>query len=161
MSVVRTGELYESRQTALTRGKIIVVPEVPRQTLSNIVRGRIEDLAGWALFQENKPAEAVTRLKRAVSVLPAKSSWWRRSMWRLGSAHESAGNFPDALDAYVKSYTNGEADRVIPFGFGKALYAAANDPKTFLSLGAVGHEALFDPETWAKGADFIDAVIPR
>lgn len=56
---------------------------------------------------------------------------------------------------------HGEADRVIPFGFGKALYAAANDPKTFLSLGAVGHEALFDPETWAKGADFIDAVIPR
>ncbi|OYX25416.1 MAG: hypothetical protein B7Z10_06390 [Rhodobacterales bacterium 32-66-7] len=50
---------------------------------------------------------------------------------------------------------HGEVDRVIPFGFGKALYAAANDPKTFLSLGPVGHEALGDPATWAKGVDFI------
>jgi len=53
---------------------------------------------------------------------------------------------------------HGEADAVIPFGFGKALYAAAKDPKTFLSLGPVGHEALSDPETWAMGADFIDGL---
>ena len=56
---------------------------------------------------------------------------------------------------------HGEADRVIPLGFGKRLYEAARDPKTFLSLGPVGHEALSDPETWAKGADFIDGLYPR
>lgn len=56
---------------------------------------------------------------------------------------------------------HGAADRVIPQGFGKRLYEAARDPKTFLSLGPVGHEALFDPETWAKGADFIDSLSPR
>jgi len=50
---------------------------------------------------------------------------------------------------------HGEADRIVPFAFGRALYAAANPPRTFLSLGAVGHEALFHPATWAKGADFI------
>lgn len=55
---------------------------------------------------------------------------------------------------------HGEADRVIPMGFGKRLYEAATDPKTFLSLGPVGHEALFDPETWTKGADFIDGLYP-
>jgi len=53
---------------------------------------------------------------------------------------------------------HGEADGVVPFGFGKALYAAAKDPKTFLSLGPIGHEALSDPATWAKGADFINGL---
>lgn len=50
---------------------------------------------------------------------------------------------------------HGERDRVIPFALGKALFALANDPKTFLSLGPTGHEALFDPDTWAAGADYI------
>ncbi|MGL4236790.1 alpha/beta hydrolase [Tabrizicola sp.] len=56
---------------------------------------------------------------------------------------------------------HGEVDRVIPFGFGQRLYEAAKDPKTFLSLGPVGHEALFTSETWSKGADFIDGLYPR
>ncbi|MDZ4086576.1 MAG: alpha/beta fold hydrolase [Tabrizicola sp.] len=54
---------------------------------------------------------------------------------------------------------HGEADRVIPPGFGRRLFDAARDPKTFLSLGPVGHEALFDPATWAAGADFIDRTV--
>jgi uncharacterized protein len=54
---------------------------------------------------------------------------------------------------------HGEADQVIPQGFGQRLFDAARDPKTFLSLGPVGHEALFAPDTWAKGADFIERVI--
>jgi len=56
---------------------------------------------------------------------------------------------------------HGEADAVIPFGFGKRLFDAATDPKTFLSLGPVGHEALGDPETWARGAEYIDRLFPR
>lgn len=55
---------------------------------------------------------------------------------------------------------HGEADRVIPFAFGQALFALANEPKTFTSLGPVGHEALSDPATWAIGADFIDSLFP-
>lgn len=54
---------------------------------------------------------------------------------------------------------HGEADRVIPPGFGRRLFDAARDPKTFVSLGPVGHDALFDPATWAAGADFIDRTI--
>ncbi len=54
---------------------------------------------------------------------------------------------------------HGEADRVIPQGFGKRLFDMAKDPKTFLSLGPVGHEALFSPETWAKEAEFIDRTV--
>jgi uncharacterized protein len=55
---------------------------------------------------------------------------------------------------------HGETDQVIPFGFGKRLFEVARDPKTFLSLGPTGHEALFDPKTWKKGADFIDGLAP-
>lgn len=56
---------------------------------------------------------------------------------------------------------HGEADRVIPFAFGKTLFALASEPKSFLSLGQVGHEALFDARTWAEGADFIDGLFPQ
>ena len=49
---------------------------------------------------------------------------------------------------------------MIPQGFGRRLFAAARDPKTFLSLGPVGHEALFSPATWAEEAAFIDRLMP-
>ena len=124
-AAVLADELYESRQLAIARNQIVIVPEVARQTLSNIVRGRIEDIAGWALLHDNKSPEAVTRLKRAISVLPEKSSWWRSSMWRLGTAHESAGNFKDALDAYLKSYLTDEANP-IKYGVIESVYQKVN-----------------------------------
>lgn len=55
---------------------------------------------------------------------------------------------------------HGEADQVIPFGHGRALYDLAAEPKTFRSLGPVGHDALFDPVTWEAGADFLDRLFP-
>lgn len=122
---VLADELYQSRRIAATRNELIIVPDVPRQTLSNILRGRIEDITGWTLFQENKSGEAITRLKRAVSVLPEKSSWWRNAMWRLGTAQDAAGNPKDALDAYLKSYTSGDAD-VIKYGIIEAAYQKVN-----------------------------------
>lgn len=57
---------------------------------------------------------------------------------------------------------HGAKDRVIPPGFGRRLFDAAKDPKTFLSLGPVGHEALFSRATWAREAAFIKrTVTPR
>ena len=55
---------------------------------------------------------------------------------------------------------HGEKDRVIPQGFGKRLFDLAQDPKTFLSLGPVGHDALFSPATWELEATFIDRLTP-
>ena len=55
---------------------------------------------------------------------------------------------------------HGEADQVIPYAMGQSLYAQAAEPKSFTSLGPVGHEALFTPATWALGADFIDGLFP-
>lgn len=124
-AAVLAEELYDNRKLAMTRGELIIVPEVSRQTLSNILRGRIEDISGWALFQESKNADAVTRLKRAVSILPEKSSWWRTSMWRLGTALEADGKSNDALDAYIKSYSNSEADAV-KYSIVESLYQKVN-----------------------------------
>ena len=109
-AAILADELYDSRTFAIIRGQLIIVPDVPRQTLLNILRGRIEDISGWALYQQGKTGEAVVRLKRAVSVLPEKSSWWRGSMWRLGAALDTDGKSKEALEAYVKSYTNAEPD---------------------------------------------------
>lgn len=109
---VMADELYEVRARAATYGSTANIPNVQRNTLSNIMRGRIEDIAGWSLFNQKKPDEAVVRLKRAVSVLPENSVWWRSAMWHLGAAHEASGNQQEALAAYYKSYnSNPDASR--------------------------------------------------
>ena len=110
VAAILADELYESRTIAILRGQLIIVPDVPRQTLTSILRGRIEEISGWTLYQQGKTSEAVIRLKRAVSVLPEKSVWWRGSMWRLGTALDANGKSREALDAYVKSYTSDESD---------------------------------------------------
>lgn len=56
---------------------------------------------------------------------------------------------------------HGEGDRVIPYPSGKYLFTLAQEPKTFLSLGPAGHEALGDPATWEQEADFIDQLFPQ
>jgi tetratricopeptide (TPR) repeat protein len=109
-AAVMASELYESRMTALARDQYVHVPDVPRQTLSAILRGRIEELAGWALYQQGKSADSVIRLRRAVSVLPEKSAWWRSSMWKLGAALQADGKDAEALDSYIKSYKTDRPD---------------------------------------------------
>lgn len=109
-AAVMASELYDSRALALTRNELIKVPQVPRATLSAILRGRIEEIAGWTLFYQDKPADAVVRLRRAVSVMPADSAWWRSSMWKLGAALQADGKDIDALDSYIKSYSIDKPD---------------------------------------------------
>jgi tetratricopeptide (TPR) repeat protein len=109
-AAVMASELYESRMTALARDQYVHIPDVPRQTLSAILRGRIEELAGWALYQQGKSADSVIRLRRAVSVLPDKSAWWRSSMWKLGAALQADGKDAEALDSYIKSYKTDKPD---------------------------------------------------
>jgi tetratricopeptide (TPR) repeat protein len=104
--------LYENRKIASARGQMLVVPEVPKQILSNILRGRLEEINGWALYQQNKPTEAIIKLKRAISILPENSIWWRSSLWRLGVCYETIGNLQSALDSYVRSYKSGDQDAI-------------------------------------------------
>jgi tetratricopeptide (TPR) repeat protein len=109
-AAVLAEELYAPRQTAAVNGSIVQVPEIPRPTLINILRGRVEEIAGWTLFNQGKTDEAVVRLKRAVGILPESSAWWRSSQWRLGAALEKADKPREALEAYVKSYKSAAPD---------------------------------------------------
>ena len=107
-AAVLAEELYESKRIASSRGETIIVPEIPRQTLSRIIRGRIEEISGWALFQQEKNDEAIARLKLASTVLPKDSAWSRSTMWKLGTVLESQGKQKEALEAYIKGYVPGE-----------------------------------------------------
>jgi tetratricopeptide (TPR) repeat protein len=111
-SATLADQLYESRAISMARNQLVLVPEVPRQTLSAILRGKIEDITGWALLQQGNKAEAIIRLRRAVGVLPDKSAWWRSSVWKLGAALEADGNDKEALDNYIKSYTTDRPDGI-------------------------------------------------
>ncbi len=103
-AAVLADEIYESRQYAIMQNLVVVVPEIPRQTLSAILRGRIEDTAALALFQQNNVSQAIVRLKRALSVLPDKSAWSRVSSWHLGEALQADGKEKEALEAFIKGY---------------------------------------------------------
>jgi uncharacterized protein len=55
---------------------------------------------------------------------------------------------------------HGEADEVVPFAQGRALFAAAPEPKTFVTLRGSRHyelEAAW-PEYWAAWRDFLRAL---
>ncbi len=122
---VMASELYETRSLAITKGEYVNLPEVPRQTLSAIMRGRIEEIAGWALFQTDANDDAIIRLKRAVGVLPGDSAWWRSSTWRLASALAKAGKDGEALDWYIKSY-KGATPNAFSYAVIEGLYKKVN-----------------------------------
>ncbi len=109
-TAVMASELYENRAIAAAGGRYINVPSVPRPTLSAALRGRIEEISGWAAFQMDDAAQAVVHLKRAVGVLPVDSAWWRSSTWRLGTALAASGKDAEALEAYTKSYRSSLPD---------------------------------------------------
>lgn len=111
-AAVLASELYETRKSAAIKNEFLLVPEVPRQTLSAILRGRIEDLSGQGLLLKGNFNDATIRLRRAISVLPEKSAWWRTSVWRLGDALAASGNDKEALDSYLQSYDPAKPDIV-------------------------------------------------
>ncbi|HKP38807.1 MAG TPA: TPM domain-containing protein [Pyrinomonadaceae bacterium] len=109
---VQPDELADERARALSRGTLPALPQAARGALSGILRGRIEDLAGMALFNMDKPVEAVARLRLAVSVIPPGTPLARAATWHLGAALEAAGKNDQALLYYIKSYLAGPPDPV-------------------------------------------------
>jgi len=102
--------LIDIRARAISTGATPSIPDVPRYTLSNIMRGRIEDLLGTALFNQDKTADAIVHLRRAISVLPDSTIWLRTALWHLGTALEATGNQKEALENYIASYRSGAQD---------------------------------------------------
>ncbi|HEX5705477.1 MAG TPA: TPM domain-containing protein [Pyrinomonadaceae bacterium] len=104
---VQAEELADMRARALSQGGTPSVPDAPRTALSGLLRGKMEDNAGLALFNLNKPDEAVLRFRRAVSTAPEGTPLWRSSLWHLGAALEADGKGDQALLFYIKSYVAG------------------------------------------------------
>ncbi|HLO01457.1 MAG TPA: tetratricopeptide repeat protein, partial [Pyrinomonadaceae bacterium] len=109
---VQADEFRSIRSRAIAAGGTPDIPEAPRNVLSNLLRGRIEDISGWALFNQDKLDEAVDHLKRAVTILPEGTPAARASLWHLGVALERQDKKAEALSYYIKSYNSGEFDPV-------------------------------------------------
>jgi tetratricopeptide (TPR) repeat protein len=107
---VQPEEFGDLRARVLARGETPEIPDAPRTALSGILRGRIEDLAGLALFNLDKTAEAVTRLRRAVNSATEGTPLWRSALWHLGAALDANGKSDQALLYYIKSYVHGPPD---------------------------------------------------
>ncbi|HEY6230979.1 MAG TPA: carboxypeptidase regulatory-like domain-containing protein, partial [Pyrinomonadaceae bacterium] len=109
---VQADELRSIRARAIAAGATPDIPEAPRNVLSNLLRGRIEDTSGWALLNQDKADEAVGPLKRAVTILPEGTPAARAALWHLGVALERQDKKAEALSYYIKSYNSGDPDPV-------------------------------------------------
>lgn len=109
---VQADEFRSIRARAIATGATPEIPEAPRNVLSNLLRGRIEDTSGWALLNQDKADEAVVHLKRAVTILPEGTPAARSALWHLGVALERQDKKEEALSYYIKSYNSGDSDPV-------------------------------------------------
>lgn len=109
---VQADEFRDLRARAIASGSIPDVADAPRNVLTNILKGRIEDLEGWALFSQEKYTDAIDHLKQAAAILPVNTPAWRGALWHLGAAHQQTGQNAQALDYYIKSYQGAEPDSV-------------------------------------------------
>jgi tetratricopeptide (TPR) repeat protein/outer membrane biosynthesis protein TonB len=109
---VQAEEYRDLRASAILAGNVPDVMQAPAEVLANIFKGRLEDLEGWALFNQEKYPEALTHLKQASEILPAQTPAWRNALWHLGVALEQSGQKQQALDAYIKSYSGGKVESV-------------------------------------------------
>jgi tetratricopeptide (TPR) repeat protein len=105
-------EFRELRARALTAGSVPDIAPAPAEVLSKIYKGRLEDLEGWGLFNQEKYSEAIRHLKQATEISPAGTPAWRNALWHLGAALEQSGQKEQALDAYIKSYRAGLPESV-------------------------------------------------
>ena len=111
-TAVQADELRSIRAQAIASGGTPDLPDAPRTVLGKIMRGRIEDFSGWALFNQDKTSEAIERLRLAVGIIPDVTPLWRDAAWHLGAALDQDGKREEALNYYIKSYTAGANDAV-------------------------------------------------
>ncbi len=109
---VQADEFRDLRARSIAVGKVPDVADAPHEVLANILKGRLEDLHGWALFNQEKYSQAITHLKQAAEILPVETPAWRSALWHLGAALEQSGQRQQALDSYIKSYRAGPSEAV-------------------------------------------------
>jgi len=109
---VQADEYRDIRARAIASGGTPTIAAAPRNVLSNLLRGRIEDLSGWALYNQDKLTEAIDHLNRAVNILPEGTPAWRTALWHRGAVLDGLNRKEEALADYIKSYNAGEPDAV-------------------------------------------------
>ena len=109
---VQADEFRDLRARAIAGGNVPDVAHAPQEVLANILKGRLQDLHGWALFNQEKFSEAITHLTQATETLPEETPAWRTALWHLGVALEQTGQKEPALQAYLKSYSGGPVESV-------------------------------------------------
>ncbi len=109
---VQADEFTALRARAIAAGNVPDVAEAPADVLGKILKGRIEDLIGWALLDQGKHEEAIAHLKQAAETLPAGTPSWRTALWHLGAALEQTDQKQEALDYYIKSFNAGDPDPI-------------------------------------------------
>jgi tetratricopeptide (TPR) repeat protein len=109
---VQADEFRELRARALTAGDVPDISPAPAEVLAKIFKGRLEDLEGWGLFNQEKYSDAIPHLKLAAETAPPGTPTWRNALWHLGVALEQSGQKEQALDAYIKSYKAGPPESV-------------------------------------------------
>ena len=123
---VQADEFRDMRASAISSGSVPDVAPAPAAVLANIYKGRLEDLEGWALFNDEKYPDAVVHLKKAAEILPAETPAWRSAQWHLGVALEQSGQKEQALDAYIKSYKGEPAPSAVRRSVIEQLYKRVN-----------------------------------
>ncbi|MDT7540726.1 MAG: hypothetical protein QOE33_630 [Acidobacteriota bacterium] len=124
-AAVTADELRSSRAASIAQGSTPDIPSVPRDVLERLMRGRIEELTGWALLNQGHAKDAVAPLKQAVGVLPENSFYWRNALWRLGNAYAASGEPQQALNTYIKSFNQDDPDET-RFAVIQSLYRKLN-----------------------------------
>lgn len=109
-SATLADDIYEARRSAFSRGERVFTPKASEQVLGSVLRGRLEELTGFAFLIGGDPRQAIIRLRRAVSVLPERSAWWNSAQWRLGNALEADGSLTEAAEAYIKTFDPSNPD---------------------------------------------------
>jgi tetratricopeptide (TPR) repeat protein/uncharacterized membrane protein YgcG len=123
---VQADEFRDLRATAIASGNVPDVSPAPADVLASIYKGRLEDLEGWALFNDEKYPEAITHLKKAAEILPAETPAWRTAHWHLGVTFEQSGQKEQALEAYIKSYRGEPVPSSVRLSVIEQLYKRVN-----------------------------------
>ena len=158
---VQAEEFRDLRASAISAGNVPDVAPAPPEVLANIFKGRLEDLEGWALFNQEKYPEAIAHLKKASETLPLQTPAWRNALWHLGVALEQSGQKEQALEAYIKSYSGGKVESVRRSVIEK-LYKQLNGSLEGLDQ-RIGMEKLSEAgvETTAKAPEATATATPQ
>jgi hypothetical protein len=84
--------------------------------------------------------------------IAAETYWWLPVRYLMKDRFESIARIAGINTPLL--VIHGDADTLIPIRFGRKLFEAAMEPKSFIAWPGRGHEAIFDEDTWKAEVEF-------